>query len=1102
MPAFRSTLSAVLLFTLLFAASGARATSVGPQTELTLTTQASQRAPAISWDGTQYVMVYEDGRNQAANGSDLYVVRIAPDGTLMDANGIGLLENSVLAGNQTQPAIVYNPSSATHLIAWQSAHLGSPDIFVARFLAGSGTTIPSAGVLVTDGGPDAESLPAVGFTANQYIITFQTIFVGVPGVSRIQARRLQLDGVNFSDPAPFNVVGPAAGSTFETESKVLSVGTNFLVAWQDDRNGDIDLFARTLPDTGVVSPAAGSTVFSAALAQTSIALAPLGAGNIVASWQDASNTVDSDIAARRFTGALTAIGSAFTVSNAVNDQLDPKVAGDLNGALVVWQDRRNGSANGITYAARLDASGNVLDPRGFPVLVYNQNSFEHTVVKGPNNDYLVASVRFDVAMPRISYRIVRIEQPAGIMTPMGPVSVPADGVTTGDLSFGPAHGTSGLPLVDGTLYTVALSQPGVQIVAPDADPTLPGHQVQSNNGAVFLQLRSTQHVMCDVMVTSVEGSSSGMATIEFANVPPVVSNVQLAPAPMARSNQDLTLTYTYADVNSDPEVGTIIQWTRNSAVQGQIQGLTVPASATFKNDQWQARVFPSDGLPGVGAAVASNVVIVGNSPPLASNLRIRPNTDVRTGTQIEAIYVFDDPDGDPESGSELRWYDRGVERADLFNQAIIPAADVIKGQRWYFTVLPHDGTEPGQLVTSSTITVINTLPVANAGPDGSVLERRSYQLDARGSSDIDPQDTLTYAWTQVDTGGVRVQLSSTSSLTPSFTAPSVLVSEPLQFDLTVSDGDDVSLSDRVVVTITPVVNSDPDNLDDEEEAELGTDPLSGDTDRDGLDDYQEARVAMTNPLDADSDDDGVRDGAEGQICRNCDADPLGDPDGDNVINALDPDSDDDGLFDGLELGVRTPIAGGGTPPYVYLGTDEAAGFFIADLDPDTTTNPIEADTDLDTFLDGVEDQNHNGRVDDGESDPNDPTDPGIACTPGGGECPQGLTCGPDGLCVFGDGGDGGPVCMPLAAALECCMGGCSGGSKVDPICARNGATEQCPIGADQCRAGSCEAPNPKGGGGGCGCSAAERPRGGPALLALLGLLGLLGLTCVRRRPRG
>ena len=110
----------------------------------------------------------------------------------------------------------------------------------------------------------------------------------------------------------------------------------------------------------------------------------------------------------------------------------------------------------------------------------------------------------------------------------------------------------------------------------------------------------------------------------------------------------------------------------------------------------------------------------------------------------------------------------------------------------------------------------------------------------------------------------------------------------------------------------------------------------------------------TDPFDADSDDDGVLDGDEANFAE--------DTDGDGGINALDPDSDDDGIFDGTEAGVTLADA----------DTDLAAGGFVADEDPASTTSPISADTDRGGACDGPveregclvgEDLNANGRVD-------------------------------------------------------------------------------------------------------------------------------------------
>jgi clumping factor A len=218
-----------------------------------------------------------------------------------------------------------------------------------------------------------------------------------------------------------------------------------------------------------------------------------------------------------------------------------------------------------------------------------------------------------------------------------------------------------------------------------------------------------------------------------------------------------------------------------------------------------------------------------------------------------------------------------------------------------------------------------------------------------------------------------------------------------------------------------------------------------DHDGDGLSDDAETMLG-TDPEDADSDNDGVLDGAE--------PNPGDDSDGDGLINALDPDSDNDGLFDGTELGL------GCDDP----ATDKAAKTCVPDGDNGTTrTSPLIADTDHGGVSDGDEDLNHNGVVDGGETDPNDPADDHVPPGAGGASGEGGEEAGASGSGATGTGASSG---MGASAGL-------GAGGFGNP-----GVLE----------------------GGGCSCRTA--PGDGGALSGLaLGLAGL-GLFVTRRRKRG
>ncbi len=136
--------------------------------------------------------------------------------------------------------------------------------------------------------------------------------------------------------------------------------------------------------------------------------------------------------------------------------------------------------------------------------------------------------------------------------------------------------------------------------------------------------------------------------------------------------------------------------------------------------------------------------------------------------------------------------------------------------------------------------------------------------------------------------------------------------------------------------------------------------FTADSDDDGLPDALE-ETGCSSPIDADSDDDGLADGEE-DANRNGVVEP-------GETDPCNPDSDGDGLQDGTELGrtAGVPDPDGDGP---LLGTELSV--FVPDADPQSTSSPLAADSDGDSYPDGVEDSNLNGAVDQGESDPVNP----------------------------------------------------------------------------------------------------------------------------------
>ena len=100
------------------------------------------------------------------------------------------------------------------------------------------------------------------------------------------------------------------------------------------------------------------------------------------------------------------------------------------------------------------------------------------------------------------------------------------------------------------------------------------------------------------------------------------------------------------------------------------------------------------------------------------------------------------------------------------------------------------------------VNITNVAPQANAGIDRNVLVGGTVTLNGAGSSDSDGHLPLGYSWLQ--TGGPTVALSSSTSATPSFTAPALPTT--LSFALTVTDarGKSSPGADSVTVTVADV----------------------------------------------------------------------------------------------------------------------------------------------------------------------------------------------------------------------------------------------------------------------------------------------------------
>ncbi len=333
-----------------------------------------QGTASIAFDGTNYFVVWQDIRGSFPPSLYLFGARVATTGDVIDRSGM-----QIASGHPAFPGVDFDGTN--YLVVWQGGSQVDINIYGARVTPG-GQMLDPSGFLVAQA-PYMQSSPVPCFDGTNSFVVWQD-YRNNAGESDVYAARVEPDGTVLDSEGL--IVTQAARDEF---TPALGFdGENFLVVWEDHRNGSPDIYAARVTPGGTVLDPDGLAISLATGDQTSPAIAFDGANYLVV-WRDCRTSAsDPDIYGARVAPDGTIIdGAGFVISQAAEAQGHPAVGFDGTNYFVVWEDRRGGAFADL-YGTRVALDGTVLDPSGIAISQASADQF-YPVIGFDGTNYLI-----------------------------------------------------------------------------------------------------------------------------------------------------------------------------------------------------------------------------------------------------------------------------------------------------------------------------------------------------------------------------------------------------------------------------------------------------------------------------------------------------------------------------------------------------------------------------------------------------------------------------------------------------------------------------------------------------------------------------------------
>lgn len=302
------------------------------------------------------IIAWQDSR---AGGSevDIYAQRVDSLGAVQWAtNGVPV---SIISGRQQIPRIVPDGSGGA-IIAWEDMRVsGTSDIYAQRMDAAGAPLWKTNGAPVCTATNFQEAQEITGDNAGGAIITW----VDFRNDATLSNSDIYAQKVNADGTVAWEDNGVAVCTNASTQNSPVIVhdeNGGAIIAWDDDRTQDLNLFMQRIDAQGnALWTVDGIQLTSQSGSQDESSITADGAGGAIIAWEDRRNN-DFDIFAQRVgpTGNLHWGADGVAISIPSGSQRYIRTIGDQHGgAYITWEDRRSGSNGDDVYAQQVNANG-------------------------------------------------------------------------------------------------------------------------------------------------------------------------------------------------------------------------------------------------------------------------------------------------------------------------------------------------------------------------------------------------------------------------------------------------------------------------------------------------------------------------------------------------------------------------------------------------------------------------------------------------------------------------------------------------------------------------------------------------------------------------